>query len=306
MKTPPVWSRRQLSEDAATAVEIFRAGRLDEPLELYRRFFETFAVLFRELIDTLDLVPAEAIDGDFLAGVVAQEDRRTAFRYLAAPPVSDDDLKTLAETKLSAAALRGDPEQARRVRDVVLHVLDPYRFPWVREKRRPTAEERERAVVASAALVAARKVETRRRMDPSKVQEAAVKDLLRRIRLVEERPRDIPMVDDAPKPGAFCGESKFGDTRADVVVRLFDRRVMPIECKASNSRVNSFKRLIHEAGGKSKKWLGAFGDRQTVPAVMLSGVFSEPNLETAQDGGLALFWMHRLDDLAEFVEATRG
>ena len=39
--------------------------------------------------------------------------------------------------------------------------------------------------------------------------------------------------------------------KAGTVVRLRDRRVMPIECKVSNSEVNSFKRVNHEAAGKA-------------------------------------------------------
>lgn len=76
---------------------------------------------------------------------------------------------------------------------------------------------------------------------------------------------------------------------------------MPIECKASNSAVNSFKRLNHEAAGKAAKWLRAFGDRAIVPSAVLSGVFNAANLETAQSSGLFLFWSFRLRDLADFV-----
>ncbi|MEW6250864.1 MAG: XamI family restriction endonuclease [Planctomycetota bacterium] len=85
------------------------------------------------------------------------------------------------------------------------------------------------------------------------------------------------------------------------MVRLRDRRVMPIECKVSNSAVNSFKRVNHEAAGKARQWLTAFGARATVPAAVLAGVFKPANLATAQDIGLHLFWQHRLQDLGEFL-----
>ena len=66
--------------------------------------------------------------------------RETALRYLAAPPVSDDDLKTLAETKLSASALRSTPENAHRIAALVFHLLDPHRFPL--DHREPPTDER--------------------------------------------------------------------------------------------------------------------------------------------------------------------
>ena len=237
--------------------------------------------------------------------LVRQGDSLTAFRYLAAPPVSEDDLKTLAESTLSATALRSNQEEARRVRDIVLHIIDPHRFPWIREDRDPTPHERDRAVIASAALVAARKVETSRRSGAKKRQEETVKAALRNAGFEETAPRNIPTLDSAPGPGEFCGESKLGDTRADLVIRLHDRRAMPIECKVSNSAVNSFKRINHEAAGKARAWLSGFGHRQTVPGAVISGVFNPANLETAQAEGLALFWSHRLSDLMDFIEATR-
>ena len=130
--------------------------------------------------------------------------------------------------------------------------------------------------------------------------------MLRDIDFTEVSPRDMPLLDAAPAPGEFCGESKLGDTRADLVVRLYDRRAMSVECKASNSAVNSFKRINHEAVGKARAWLADFGGRQIVPCAVISGVFNPANLETAQAEGLALIWSHRLDDLADFVEATKG
>lgn len=262
--------------------------------------------MFAAVIDRLPALTREAVDSADIADLVGDRETRVAFRYLAAPPISEDDLKTLAETTLSAAALRRDAGGARRVRDTVLHIVDPRRFPWIGEGRDPTERERDRAVVASAVLAAARKVETSRRADAKREQEETVKARLRAIGFVEVPPREIALLDAAPAPGEYCGESKFGDSRADLVVRLYDRRAMPLECKASNSAVNSFKRINHEAAGKARAWLAGFGKRQTVPAAAISGVFNPRNLETAQAEGLALFWSHRLDDLADFIESTRS
>src|SRR6185312_4270491 len=120
-----------------------------------------------------------------------------------------------------------------------------------------------------------------------------------------DKRRDVRLLSDAPPPGHFCPESKVGGTRADLVVGLYDRRVLALECKASNSQVNSYKRVNHEALGKAQKWLSQFGKNGTVPAALLSGVFSTSNLEAAQAGGLNLFWSHRLSDLTKFIDETR-
>lgn len=110
---------------------------------------------------------------------------------------------------------------------------------------------------------------------------------------------------DAPAPGHFCPESLLGKTRADFVVRLWDQRVMGIECKVSNSAVNSFKRLNHEAAGKAISWLSTFGTNGVVPVAVLSGVYTLDNLRDAQARGLTLYWAHDLNQLLDWIEVDR-
>jgi hypothetical protein len=80
---------------------------------------------------------------------------------------------------------------------------------------------------------------------------------------------------------------------------------MPIECKVSNSAVNSVKRLNREAAGKAESWIGDFGKKQVVPVAVLSGVYKLHNLLGAQERGVVLFWTHDLRALTEWIDATR-
>lgn len=325
MSQPRAWTLEELAHDAEAATAIFRRERLDEPLARYSQFFDTFKPVFRNLIDqlprfadapsataaayrgTLDQPPRTAANAtDAIADLVRDSDMRTAFRYLAAPPISEDDLKTLAKTTLSPEALRRNPEQACRVREIVFHIVDPHRFPWIVGNRSPTKHERDCAIVASAALVATRKVETLRRSAGAREQSNAVKSKLLAADFSEQPPRPVHSLDSAPPPGAFCGECLFGSSRADIVARLPDGRILVVECKASNSAVNSVKRINREAAGKAAAWLREFGQRHIVPAAVIGGVFRPENLEAAQDVGLALFWQHRLEDLSEFIQAVRA
>ena len=76
---------------------------------------------------------------------------------------------------------------------------------------------------------------------------------------------------------------------------------MAIECKVSNSTVNSYKRVVHDTGGKAAHWYQQLGRSQVIPCAVLSGVFAPANLVTVQDnGGVYLFWQRRLGDLAAF------
>ena len=97
----------------------------------------------------------------------------------------------------------------------------------------------------------------------------------------------------------------FGGRKADIVIRLWDRRVMPTECKVSNSSTNSVKRLNNDAAVKAGKWLDEFGTAQTVPTAVLSGVYKRHNLEQAQDRDLTIFWALNLDTMVSFIESTR-
>ncbi|HZT20774.1 MAG TPA: XamI family restriction endonuclease [Dongiaceae bacterium] len=185
--------------------------------------------------------------------------------------------------------------------------MDPHRFPWIKEGRPPSNEERERAVIASAALAASSDVEAKRRNMSKEAQEQAVKDLLAGLGMKEVRAKEIPILTAAPAPGHFCGETRLAGTRADVVARLKDGRVMAIECKVSNSTVNSYKRLVHDTGGKAAHWYSQLGRAQVIPCAVLSGVYSTANLgEVQENKGVYLFWQHRLSDLAAFVKRSRS
>ena len=97
-----------------------------------------------------------------------------------------------------------------------------------------------------------------------------------------------------------------GSRKADLVVSLWDGRIMPIECKVSNSALNSVKRLNNDAAVKASVWLADFGTTNIVPVAVLSGVYALRSLEEAQERGLTLYWAHRLSDLVQWIESTRA
>ncbi len=300
---PPRWSAEALDRDIAAAVEAFRRERFAEPLEQYPAHLDECLGTVEELIElTVDLSELRE-----RAGEVVSEARYTeALRFLAGPFISVDDLRVIAQTSVAPTALRTDPGAAARVVDTVLAGLDSRRFPWVAERREPHEDEKAAAALATAALMATERVRTLRRNEARVAQETAVADALRGAGFREVHPpRVIRTLEEAPGPGEFCTERTFGDRKADLVVGLWDRRRMPLECKASNSATNSYKRVNHEAASKAETWLQDFGRSQVVPAAVLAGVFKRRNLEDAQARGLTLVWAHRLDDLLGWIARTR-
>jgi hypothetical protein len=304
MMPPPRWNAENLERDSRQATEIFRKERLEEPLEDYLEAFDEYLGNVEDLFETtIDLTELDETAVQFLT------DRKLlgAFRYLAGPPISDDDLKTVAEIQsLNAAQLRNDPEAVQRIINVVRMGMDRRRFPWVVEGRDPTEAQKNAAMLASAALMATQRVGTARRSKGKKAQEAVVSGALAVAGLVEVAKRKVSTLADAPEPGQFCGESYLGNRKADFLVRLWDHRIMPIECKVSNSATNSVKRLNNDAAAKAEAWLKDFGVRQVVPAAVLGGVYKLHNLEDAQIRGLALFWAHDVKALTDWIETTRA
>jgi hypothetical protein len=229
-----------------------------------------------------------------------------ALRYLAGPPISEDDLRVIAGVEsLAPGVLNKYPEIARKVFEVIVRVIDTYRFPWLKTGNQPTASQLESALLASSLLLASQRIATERRNDGKESQESRVKSYLANHGFEEVSPESINTIVKGPQAMQFCAECRLGERKADVVVRLHDTRLMAIECKVSNSATNSVKRLNNDAAVKAEYWLKQFGTAQVVPAAVLAGVFNVLNLEQAQERGLALLWSHDLEKLGEFIDLTK-
>ena len=199
----PRWTEDELEAGRQAALANFRTERMQEPLEAYLEAFDTYRANVENLLElTVDLSQLTDAAVEVLTNPALLE----AVRYLAGPPISADDLKVLSEATLSPGRLQQDPTMARRVVETVLLGLDRNRFPWVAEDREPTEAEREAAAMASAALIASRRVMTDRANESKTAQENAVKARLREAGLVEVPARTIATLMDAPAPGEFCGE----------------------------------------------------------------------------------------------------
>ena len=96
---------------------------------------------------------------------------------------------------------------------------------------------------------------------------------------------------------------RLGEPLARYLAAFDDGRLLAIECKGSNSEINSRKRLNKEAAQNARAWLSGFGG-QVVPTVALQGVFKDRQVIEAQDTPMFNFWAHRLDDLCHFIRAA--
>lgn len=303
MKAPPRWTPGELAVEVNKSAAIFRASRLADT-EQWMQQVAVAESSFEKLFMVLgDLAPGKITDA-----AVAQafkDDLSEAMRYLAGPFISSDDLKVVAEVpSISPSRLGSNHDMANKAFSVIKAIIDPHRFPWVKENRAPTAAERTTALVASSVLLASSRVGTGRRTTGKTDQEAAVTSFLLSKGFNKVPTRKISTLMKGPETNEFCGESKLGNRKADIVVRLRDTRLMPIECKVSNSATNSVKRINNDAAAKAESWNKAFGTEQVVPTAVIGGVFKVSNLMQAQESGLTLFWAHDLEKLGDFIDQT--
>lgn len=206
---------------------------------------------------------------------------------------------------MSKKKLAENPEMLKNLIDVLLIGLDSRRFPWVKEDREPTENEKHAAVIASAALMATSKLGTKRRIEGSAAQEEIVKATLKGMGMVQVAGRKMTGLAATPKTGEFCGKAILIGREADLTIGLYDERKMPVECKVSNSEVNSVKRLNNDAAAKAVHWNKDLGKSNVVPVAVASGVYKISKMLEAQEAGLYIIWSHDLQPLIDFINSTK-
>ena len=138
---PPRWTLDQFVNSANISASNFRTLRLADTVawtEHYHQARKKFEKLFEQLGD---LDPQRFTDATL--SLAYKGKLGEALRYLAGPPISDDDLKVIADVaSLAPTVISADHESIRKVFAVIERVIDPFRFPWVVAQRAPTAEEK--------------------------------------------------------------------------------------------------------------------------------------------------------------------
>lgn len=302
---PPRFTDAQLEAARTSAIQDFIQDRASQGDAEYLWLFARNVELVRELLATTDDLRNL---GSGIA-IQATPSLLEAARYLTAPPLSADDLDTMALRKVSGRRSL-DISAAQAAALVIDASLDPERFPWLFTKdpqgkaapRSPTPAEREAAIRWTAGLQTVQRIQTLRRGASSKRQEKTVADLLSHMGFTF-RGSCVIDVTGGLDPGEFCRESHVMAIKCDIPVGLRDGRFLLLECKVSNSATNSVKRLNREVAGKAVTWRAHFGDRVVVGAV-LAGVYKLKNLKDAQEAGVAIFWERDLAPLVTFVDSA--
>lgn len=250
-----------------------------------------YSEAFNRVLDPLRELFAKSADLTKLSELKADAALIDLARFLVSTaPMSQDDLKIIVE------GVDRPARQQKKLTFLVAH-LDPVRFSWLNASRLATDVEREAALRWTAGIWASNKSATNRRMELGRLNEKAVRETVEAAGYTRG---EMPLA-----PGEFCGETTIGGSKADLVVRLWDGRLLLIECKSSLSAVNSHKRVGLEVMAKPAKWAKGLPRERIVPAACLSGVFDPNTIERMVGANIRLFWQHDLEPLTVLLSEKR-
>ncbi len=310
-RPPGSWTNDELRHDAAEARRRFVAERraaLAHEQRVYKSLVNEYAATTRELLDA-----SQDLRG-LTGAVLSNREFLSLARYLAVPTISIDDLDTLTDScfglwveQKTDRGIRPTDNEFTAAARIISERLDEDRAPWLGSGATPTGSERETFIYGMAAIRAASRLVTNRRSDRSKQQEAAARQAVasagyRAIKLPGTLRDPVAEM----SPGSYSEKSrKLAGTNMDVPIRLRDRHptgqlFLAVECKVSNSTLNSRKRLL-EVNSKKETWDTSGLPHRFRTAALVAGVFDVNRLVETQNGGVFIFWEHRLSDLTEFL-----
>jgi hypothetical protein len=304
---PPIWTLEDLARDAQASLEAFVARRLGESADRFPSHLKERRKQLGRLIRLLSNFDPDNPDRELLNTIVFDVDLLAALRYVAGPPVSEDDLLVLVTRRpisLSRRLIEQEPELLDATIRLVCSLADLTRFPWVKAGRQPRWSELKLAIRSTAAMHAYQRLQTERRGYGKRVEAMFADKLVsmgyRKVKALNGGRVTAPM--HFPHPREFYGECNVYGRKTDLFIGLSDGRVAAVEAKDSSSVVNSVKRVLNDTAAKAEHWHRHAG-MTIVPIALLSGVFGVSDLQRAQTSGLFLVWLHDLLAIEDWLRA---
>lgn len=309
-RTPTIWSDEELAEQAQQSIEAFVDRRLKEPRDRYRDHLVQRQRAFFRLFRMLAVVDPANPDPKIVREILLDSELLDALRYVAGPPVSEDDLNVLvtrSTARITKKRIKTEDSLAKVILHLICNMADPIRFPWIDDRRIPAAHELKHAIRATTTLHATQTLQTER-CGYGRTIEKVLNDRLTELRYQKVKgpnKNKITSPSHWPRAQTFYGECTVYGRKADILIGLADGRIVAVEAKNSSSALNSTKRVLNDTAAKAKHWNTKAGE-EIVPVALLSGVFSLANLKAAQASGLYLVWTHELDSFVAWLSTQQG
>ncbi|MBY5325400.1 XamI family restriction endonuclease [Rhizobium leguminosarum] len=229
------------------------------------------------------------------------------FRYLLAPPVSQDQFALLCpswpkrtehqDRKMTSAG-------AEEAAAVVLQWLHRAAAPWLQAGRAPSRAELRGTLNRASFFIAAQRVQTIQRGRLSSTQEGAIVSLLEGLSW-ERRPSKLIDTRAAVDPRTFMHKTRFATKttpqEVDIACGFSGTVVAAIECKVTNDETNSIKR-INDVLKKASAWHDHWGSFVETVAI-LQGVIAAKDVDRLTDARVHVFWSHDLAAFRDWISA---
>jgi hypothetical protein len=232
-----------------------------------------------------------------------------AFRHLLSPPKGQDQFKLIcpvwpksseknaSRVRLAAAEKFAEAFEVWRSRRLT---------PWLDAQREPAVQELNSLLLSVSPLIASQRLATARRNRLAREQEEAVVAMLEGAGWKKLTSNLVEQGSDLPKLH-YMHKTKFASgpkqsQEVDVACGLGKSVVLAMECKVTNDVTNSVKR-INDILKKAAAWRSKWGEFVRT-AAMLQGVMNPDDVKRLLDVGVEVFWSHRLDDFATWIDTN--
>ena len=213
-------------------------------------------------------------------------------------------LVTRSVKGFNKTALRKSEQLPVDVLNLICRFADPYRFPWITDRREPSPRELRDAIDATMTLHASQSLQTERRgygKDVEKRFEIRLTELgFNKASAPHKGKITAPIY--YPTFPNFYGECTVHGRKFDLFIALPTGRMIALEAKDSSSALNSVKRLNNDTAAKARHFATQAG-KNIINVALLSGVFKVESLILAQQSDLYLVWAHDLDQFIEWVKS---
>jgi hypothetical protein len=257
--------------------------------------------------DVVAALKASACLTDIPAALAVSAAHLRVFRFLLAPPISQDQFKLLCPAYSKSKENKGSPitgNEAAAVSAALLAARNPRLTRWLDRGGPPKRFEIRELLHAVSPLLSQQIIATVRRNRLSAEQEGAVIALLKAKGWTRMNSALIETLSTVPAK-YYMHKTRFATTtqpqEVDVACGLGKDRVLAMECKVTNDETNSVKR-INDVLKKAAAWQDHFASFVHT-AALLQGVIAPKDVNRLLAADVEVFWSHKLADFETWIDS---
>lgn len=230
------------------------------------------------------------------------------FRFMSAPPISQDQFKLLCPTYAKGKENSGSALSAADAAVVAASILGARNkrlTRWLDRGGGPKTVEVREVLHAVSPLLAQQILATVRRNRMSAIQEGEVLSLLQAKGWTPMSSALIATLSTVPAKH-YMHKTRFATKtqpqEVDVACGLGKDVIVAMECKVTNDVTNSVKR-VNDVLKKAKGWQDHFASFVHT-AALLQGVIAPRDVNRLLDANVEVFWSHKLEDFDAWIDAN--